>query len=201
MLPGVPILRVILFCRRTPQCTVFYCSLLTTVLFCHHFVLLHPMPGGLSGSGHSAPEVKFLASVPEDTLSFIHLYVSVPDSVQLSQRQWAQLKPKVQSSLYNKSGNIQNKNKAFAFAGETIQKAQAPFQLQAQRHRRVKDSQSMALLTSVMPACLWYFHTHCPWWPDSRPHDPAPLPDCDWTWSGHLTLMSWRVPACDLLPG
>lgn len=63
------------------------------------------MTSGLSGSGHSAPEVKVLASGPGDTLSFIHLHVSVHDSVQLNQRQWAKPNSQVRVSLYNKSGN------------------------------------------------------------------------------------------------
>ena len=39
------------------------------------------MTSELSRSGHNVPEVKVLASVPGDTLSFIYLHVSVPDSV------------------------------------------------------------------------------------------------------------------------
>ena len=73
----------------------------------------YPMTSGLSGSSLSAPEVEVLASVPGDTLSFIHLYVSVLDSVQVNQRQWAKPNSKVRVSLYNKSET--HKIKAFFF--------------------------------------------------------------------------------------
>lgn len=108
------------------------------------------MTSGLSGSSLSAPEVEVLASVPGDTLSFIHLYVSVLDSVQVNQRQWAKPNSKVRVSLYNKSET--HKIKAFFFfsTGEPIQKTQASTKLQSQRYLNIKDSRSMASLTSMI---------------------------------------------------
>lgn len=61
-------------------------SLLLPVNYSSHLVLFHPTAGGLSRSGHSTPEVRVLASLHGDTVSFIQLCVSVLDSVQPQQK-------------------------------------------------------------------------------------------------------------------
>ena len=147
------------------------------------------MTSGLSGSSLSAPEVEVLASVPGDTLSFIHLYVSVLDSVQVNQRQWAKPNSKVRVSLYNKSETHKIKAFFFFFYWRTNSEDTSIHQASIPKISEHKGLPIYGLIDKHDITSLWYFHTHCPWWLDSRPHDPAPLPGCDWTQGGHLTVV------------
>lgn len=130
MLPGPLTVRVILFCRRAAQSTVLNLPLLTMVLFHHSSVLLYLMTGRLSGNGHSAFEVKALASVPRDALSFIHLHISIPDSVQPQPKTMGQTLTPNSGAPFIINQETHTQNKAFVSSGETIQKAQAPIKLQ-----------------------------------------------------------------------
>lgn len=99
------------FCslKGAPLFIVLYCSPLTTLLFHHHSVLLHPKSGGLGKSLQNPPKFRILGSVPKKTLSFIRLHISgwfCPASVQDS---GSNLKLQSQGSLYNESGKIKNK--------------------------------------------------------------------------------------------
>lgn len=58
----------------------------------------------------------------------------------------------------------------------------------------ISDSESIPLLENVMQTCLWCFLTHCLSWPNSRPHDPDPLPNCTGPEVG-----TWLRPANDKL--
>lgn len=69
---------------------------------------------------------------------------------------------------------------------EIEQKTQTPA-LSLRASQGLRDSTSMALLTTEVHTWLWYFPTPWPQWSNFRPHDRAPLPNWDWTCGGHLT--------------
>lgn len=92
MLPGPSILRVILFPRSGFQATLLYSSLLTTVPYHHHFVLLHPKLVDSSGVGTGS----WPQSLGTLLASFISPLVSLMLS-SISKRQWVKLNSKARA--------------------------------------------------------------------------------------------------------
>lgn len=92
MLPGPSILRVILFPRSGSQATLLYSSLLTTVPYHHHLVLLHPKLVDSAGVGTGS----WPQSLGTLLASFISPLVSLMLS-SISKRQWVKLNSKARA--------------------------------------------------------------------------------------------------------